>query len=287
MGYDLKAWRKKKYGTVTLEMVGDHIVIVYFDNPPVNAGNIQMVRELDEIWLGIREDGDIRCSVVSGVDTPYKGKHYFCAGADVKAWSGRDRGINEFADYTIPRPMIFPRHAYECEACYNTGKPSIAMVNGTAVGFGADWAIQCDITLAAEDARIGWVYILRGIAPYEGGTWLLPRRIGVNRAMELLTTGEIIDAQEAFRLGIYNKVYPHDQLREATLEYAQWYAEKGPPLALGATRSLVYMGLQQGLREHLEAVEMANGNVWPDREEAMLAWVEKRDPKYKYDGAKR
>ena len=66
--------------------------------------------------------------------------------------------------------------------------------------------------------------------------------------------GEIIDAQEAFRLGIYNKVYPHDQLREATLEYAQWYAEKGPPLALGATRSLAYMGLQQGLtlgRVHL------------------------------------
>lgn len=281
MGRDFKAWRKAKYEQASVEMVGEHIAIVYFDNPPVNAGGWPNVISLDEIYRGIREDDDIRCSIITGNDREYKGKHYFCAGADIKEWSGADTGK---AEIEAPvRPMIFPRHAYECESCYNTGKPSIAMVNGVAVGYGADWSIVTDITIAADDASIGWVYIRRGLAPVEGGTWLLPRRIGTNRAAELLMTGKIIDAQEAYRLGIFNKVVPHDQLREATMEYAKWFAE-GPPLALGATRSLIYQGLQQGYREHLETVELVQGNIGADRKEAMLAWVEKREPVFEGKG---
>jgi len=278
---DYKAWRKKEYPFTSLEMVGDHIMVVYFDNPPVNASNLERAVAWDEIFSHIADDDDIRCVIISGKDTEYKGKHYFCAGADVKVWSGHDKG--ERMPARRDRPMIFPREARQCEALFTCGKPSIAMVNGTAVGVGADWAVATDLTIASDDARIGWVYILRGIAPYEGGTWLLPRRIGVNRAMELLITGKIIDAQEAYRLGIFNKVVPHGQLWEATMEYAQWFV-KGPPLAIGATRALVWQGLGMTFPEHLKSVEFAEGCVNADRQEAMAAWVEKREPSYQGKG---
>ena len=284
MGYDFTAWRRDTYPSVSLEFVGEHICIIYFDNPPVNAENWESVVALDNIWRGIREDDGIRCTIITGKDTPYKGKHYFCAGADVKQWSGRDKKMPDIPTPPV-RPQIFPRHAFECEASYLASKPFIAMVNGTAVGVGADWAIVADMTIASDDARIGWVYILRGIAPYEGATWLLPRRVPTNIAFELLTTGRIIEAEEAARLGIFNKVVPHEQLREATLEYARWYAEKGPPLAIGATRTLIYTGLNQDYHTHLQMVELAEGNIGPDRIEAMAAWVEKREAKFQYKGA--
>ena len=284
MGYDFTAWRKVKYPTISLEMVGDHIVIINFDNPPVNAENWESVVALDTIWDGIRNDDEIRCTIITGNDREYKGKHYFCAGADIKQWSGRDKDMPDISTPPV-RPQIFPRHAFECEAGFIGSKPFLAMVNGTAVGVGADWAIVSDMTIASDDARIGWVYILRGIAPYEGGTWLLPRRVGVNIAFELLTTGRIIEADEALRLGIFNKVVPHNQLRDATLEYARWYAEKGPPLAIGATRTLIYTGLTQDYHSHMQMVELAEGNIAPDRIEAMAAWVEKREPKFQYKGS--
>jgi len=283
MGIDFKAWRKKKYEQASIEMVGDHIVIVYFDNPPVNSRGWPNVISLDEIYAGIREDDGIRCSIITGKDTPYKGKHYFCAGADVKEWSGTDTATAETDQ--PKRPMVFPRHAFECESSYLAGKPSIAMVNGTAVGYGADWVLVSDLAIASDDATIGWVYILRGLAPVEGGTWMLPKIVGMRKAMELLTMGRIIDAEEAYRLNIFNKVVPHDQLRDATLEWAQWYAEKGPPLALGLTRTLIREGLNMTFHQHLQMVEMADSIVGPDRKEAMAAWVERREPKFEYKGA--
>ena len=88
---------------------------------------------------------------------------------------------------------------------------------------------------------------------------------------------------ELFRLGIFNKVVPHNQLRNTTLEYAKWFAE-GPPLALGITRMLVYQGLQLNYEEHLNALDLTYGNLAPDRREAMAAWVEKREPHYEGKG---
>ena len=240
-----------------------------------------MLEALSEIYHSIGEDEDIRCSIITGNDTAYKGKHYFSAGADVKAWSGRDKGTVKRAHAV--RPMIFPVSPNRCLDCYNSDKPSIAMVNGTAIGAGADHAIATDITIASDDARIGWLYILRGLIPDDGGCWLLTKRIGINRAMELLLTGKIIDAEEAYRLGIFNKVVPHDQLRDATMEYANWFA-KGPPLAIGATRRLAWQSLSQTYHEHMEAVTFAAPNVGADRREGMAAWAEKREPHYEGKG---
>jgi 2-(1,2-epoxy-1,2-dihydrophenyl)acetyl-CoA isomerase len=161
------------------------------------------------------------------------------------------------------------------------------MVNGTCAGAACDFVLSCDLSVAADDIVMLWSYILRGIAPVEGGTWLLPRRIGINRAFEILTTGRSVPAKEAFDLGILNKIVPHNQLRDAVIEYAEWYGEKGPPLAIGAARHLIYTGLQQNFRDHLDSIVFANGNVVPDRKEAMAAWVEKREPKFEGKGAER
>jgi len=279
---DFKAWRKGKYPAAAVEMVGDHIVIVYFDNPPVNAANRDRISDSEPaIFEGIAKDDDIRCVILTGRDAEYKGKHYFCAGADVKGWSASDADTEEAP--RIPenyvRPMVFPRAYPECELVWNCGKPSIAMVNGAATGVGADWAIVTDITVAADDARIGWSYVQRGVVAMEGGTWLLPRRVGVNRAMELLVTGNIIDAEEAYRIGVFNKVVPHDQLMEATMEYAQWFV-KGPPTTIGITRAMVWQGLDMTFPEHLKSIELAAGCINADRAEAMKAWVEKRGARY-------
>lgn len=279
---DFKAWRKKKYPQAAVEMVGDHIAVVYFDNPPVNAVSRERISESEpEIFDGIAKDDDIRCVILTGRDTEYKGKHYFCAGADVKRWSARDEDTD-----TIPmieegfvRPNVFPRAFIECEAVWQCGKPSIAMVNGAATGVGADWAIVTDITIASDDARIGWSYVQRGVVAMEGGTWLLPRRIGVNRAMELLITGKIIEADEAYRIGIFNKMVPHEQLWDATMEYAQWFV-KGPPTTIGITRAMVWQGLDMTFPEHLKSIELAAGCINADRKEAMKAWVEKREANY-------
>ena len=287
---DFKAWRKGKYDAASIEMVGDHIVIVYFDNPPVNAANRDRVTVSEPaIFEGIAKDDDIRCVIITGKDEPYKGKHYFCAGADVKQWSARDEDTPDAPPQILDgfvRPMVFPRGAPECLLLWECGKPSIAAVNGAATGVGADWAIVTDITIAADDARIGWSYVQRGVVAMEGGTWLLPRRIGVNRAMELLVTGNIIDAEEAYRIGVFNKLVPHDQLMDATMEYAKWFV-KGPPTTIGITRAMVWQGLDMTFPEHLKSIELAAGCINADRAEAMKAWVEKREPKFEGMGRPR
>ena len=298
MGTNWKAWRTRKYKQLDFEFVGDHIVIMYMNNPPVNAHGIQIVHDMDDAWAGIREDNDVRCVILTGDDTTYKGKHYFSAGADIKDWSGRDfgQGLPGFESWVdgkwefMPReerPMIMPRGSLQVEAIHNSGKVSIAMVNGTCAGAACDFVLACDLSIAADDIIMQWSYILRGIAPFEGGCWLLPRRIGIHKAFDLLTTGRTITAKEADDLGILNKVVPRDQLRDAVMEYAKWYGEKGPPLAIGGTRHMIYTGLEQSFRDHLDSTIFIQGNFKPDRKEAMAAWVEKREPHYEGKGTDR
>lgn len=259
----------------------NHIAIVTINRPPMNPIGVRCLLELDAAFRDIKYDNGIRVSIITGA-----GDRAFCAGADVKEWSASDFGKRpeeiKALDEAMRRPMVFPRHAEESSAIFLTGKPSIAMVNGVAVGVGADWVATADLAIASERARIGWVYILRGLYPVEGGTWLLPRIVGLRKAMELLLTGDIIDAEEALGLGIFNKVVPHDQLMDATMKLANKIANKTSPSAVAVTRHLVYTGLGQSFRDHLDSMEAAGRAVSEEhRKEAMLAWVEKREPVFK------
>ena len=164
----------------------------------------------------------------------------------------------------------------------NLGKPVIAAVNGFALGGGLEIALACDFIYASEKAKLGIPEVTLGIFPGFGGTQRLPRLIGKGRAKELIFTGRMIDAHEAYGLGIVNKVFPPDKLMEEVFKTARAIAQNGP-VAVTLAKGAVNAGYDEG-REEGEAIEMtAWGNAFStfDQKEGMGAFLEKRKPQFK------
>jgi enoyl-CoA hydratase len=162
------------------------------------------------------------------------------------------------------------------------GKPVIAAVNGFALGGGLEIALACDFIYASEKAKLGVPEVTLGIFPGFGGTQRLPRLIGKGRAKELIFTGRMIDAAEAYDIGIVNKVFPPDKLMEEVFKTARAIAQNGP-VAVTLAKGAVNAGYDQG-REEGEALEMtAWGNAFAtaDQKEGMGAFLEKRKPQFK------
>jgi len=161
-------------------------------------------------------------------------------------------------------------------------KPYIAAINGAAVGAGMDMASMCDIRIAADSARFSMAYVRMGLIPGDGGCYFLPRIVGLAKALELIWTGDIIDAQEALRIGYVSQVVAADQLRQHTREFALRLA-RGPAVAIQAAKRLVYRSLQTGLSHALELAESAMlvCQTTEDAREGPRAFVEKREPQFK------
>ncbi len=160
-------------------------------------------------------------------------------------------------------------------------KPTIAAVNGAAVGMGMDLALLCDMRIAAERAKLGSYFVRRGVIGSIGGTYLLPRMIGLSRAMELLLSGELISADEALRLGLVSLVVPDGQLEEAVnvlIEKLSW----GAPLAQRAIKRTVHKGLAMAWPELEEYGRMLSDELWrtADHREGVMSHVEKRKPEF-------
>jgi enoyl-CoA hydratase/carnithine racemase len=160
-------------------------------------------------------------------------------------------------------------------------KPTIAAINGAAVGMGMDLALLCDMRIAAQSAKLGSYFVRRGVIGSAGGTWLLPRMIGVSRAMELLLSGELIPAQEAERLGIVSRVVPDAELPaavEALIEKLSY----GAPLAQRAIKRTVHKGLAMAWPELEEYGRMLSDELWrtEDHREGVRSHVEKRKPEF-------
>lgn len=151
-------------------------------------------------------------------------------------------------------------------------KPTIAAINGAAVGMGMDLALLCDMRIAARSAKLGSYFVRRGVIGSAGGTWLLPRMIGVSRAMELLLSGELISADEAERLGIVSRVVPDADLHQAVGELVEKLS-MGAPLAQRAIKRTVHKGLSMAWPEQLWKTE--------DHREGVRSHVEKRKPEWK------
>lgn len=164
----------------------------------------------------------------------------------------------------------------------NTPKPAIASVNGAAVGAGANLALACDIIIASEEARFGQVFINIGVHPDTGGTYFLPRAVGVPRACELLMTGRIIDAHEAERIGMVSKVVPADKLEAATKDLAESLA-KSPPVAMSMTKESIYQALEMDLPTTLDRESNCQAILInsEDNREGIAAFLEKRKPIFK------
>jgi 2-(1,2-epoxy-1,2-dihydrophenyl)acetyl-CoA isomerase len=160
-------------------------------------------------------------------------------------------------------------------------KPYIAAVNGAAVGAGMDMASQADIRIASDQARFAMSYVNVGLIPGDGGAWMLPRLVGVQRALELIWSGEMLSADRALELGYVTKVVPHEDLMAEARAYALRLAE-GPPIAMQLAKRLVYRGLDQSFLEGLEAAQAAMTIVQSteDSREGPRAFREKRKPEF-------
>jgi 2-(1,2-epoxy-1,2-dihydrophenyl)acetyl-CoA isomerase len=246
----------------------DGIATLTLNRPEArNALDLAMRDELGQALAELEADALTRVLVLTGA-----GGH-FCAGGDVKAMArphtaveGRQRveRLNRF----VLRLFQFP-------------KPTIAMVDGFAVGAGCNLALACDITVASERARFGEVFARIGLVPDGGGSWLLPRLVGLPRAKELVFTAEIVDAAEALRIGLVNRVVPADDLVTATMALAARIAA-GPPGALGLAKSLLNRAAVLDLPGALELEALCQGEAITskDHAEGVRAFLDKRAPRF-------
>ncbi len=215
-------------------------------------------------------DEEVRVIVITGA-----GKA-FCAGGDVKEFvSGKRAEANLPVDQRPARDKIVL-------LLQQTGKPTIASVNGVAAGGGCNLALACDMRIASDRARFGEVFVRRGLVPDWGGMWLLPRLVGYARAAEMIFSGEVIDAQEALRIGLVNKVVPHDELASATKEFARKLL-KSAPVAVALAKKGLQTFSRIELAQSLENERLAQAVCWntEDREEGMKSFLEKREPVFK------
>ena len=160
--------------------------------------------------------------------------------------------------------------------------PTVAVVDGPAAGFGCDLALACDLRLVSDRARFGEIFVKRGLMPDGGSTWMLPRLIGLGRALELMLTGDLVDAAEAHRIGLANRVFPAAQLESLAWEFARTLAA-GPPLVHRAVKAAVEAAGHGSLDEALEGEVRGQLTLLAssDFQEGMAAFLEKRPPAFK------
>ena len=198
------------------------------------------------------------------------GDEAFAAGADIQ-WL-RERSMLATLDGTVQTVL---------RTLEGLWKPSIAAVNGFALGGGCELAMACDIRLASERARFGQPEVRLGILPAGGGTQRLPRLVGVAKAKELIFTGAIIDAEEAEHIGLVNRVVPDEQLMRSAVELAQKIMQRGP-LAVRLAKLSIDCGTYHGAAAGLEYEKLAQAILFSteDRNEGISAFLEKRHPQF-------
>ncbi|MDF1670067.1 MAG: enoyl-CoA hydratase-related protein [Roseovarius sp.] len=234
-----------------------------------NAFTVEMIDEWVEALTTCRDDDRIKAIVLTGT-----GDRAFCSGGDV----GRMRDPKD-ATAVGRKSKLFDHIHHIPLLLEGIDKPYLVAVNGAATGAGMDMALMGDIRFAAQSARFGETYIKVGLVPGDGGAYYLPRLVGIPKALELLWTGDLIDADEALRLGIINRVYPDKDLMSATYEFAERLAN-GPSLAIRMTKRAVYQSERQDLRSALDLISSHMGIIatTEDHKEAVRAFAEKRKP---------
>jgi enoyl-CoA hydratase/carnithine racemase len=251
--------------------VRDRVATVTIDRP--EKRNAMTFAILDEFHQALRRAGAdeaVGAVVITGAGGA------FCAGTDLADLAGTPedqrgrRGGDAASARGDERPVAWP-----IVAC---PKPVIAAVDGAAVGMGAEFATQCDVRIASSRARFGWIFVLRGLVADTGaGTFLLPRLIGQTAALRLLLSGELIDADEALRLGFVTEVVEPDDLAAAADAEARRYLGASP-FALRRTKELVYGAMSRSVDEHaLETARMLEECFRSeDHREGVAAFLERR-----------
>ncbi|HEX7096582.1 MAG TPA: enoyl-CoA hydratase [Acidimicrobiales bacterium] len=255
---------------ITVDKDARGVVTVTLRNPAhKNAITGAMFHQLHEVFEDIGSRPKHRVVVVTGEGDA------FCAGADLASQTT----VDGERLHTLQHMRNVGEAAH---ALAQVPQPVIAKVNGVAVGAGLTLALGCDLIYASDRARLGAVFAKRGLSVDFGGSWLLPRLVGMHKAKELALLADIFDAAEAERIGIVNRVVPHEQLDAVVDEIAGRLAA-GPPIALSLTKRLLNQAFDVTYAQALEAEAMAqavNGST-ADTTEAIRAFLEKREPVFR------
>ena len=255
------------YETLLLEK-RDRVAIITINRPEKrNALNIKTREEGAALLEELRNDASVGVVVFTGA-----GDKAFIAGADIAEFAGRTS--------ITQRDVMMGRSLFT--AIDTFPKPVIAMINGFCLGGGCELALACDIRIASENAQFGQPEINLGIIPGGGGTQRLTRLVGEGKAMEMILTGQFIDAKTAHAIGLVNHVVPADQLETKTMEIAQHISRKSPialQLAKEAVKIASRSNLDEGLRREVDLFALCFSTE--DKDEGVSAFLERRDPVFK------
>lgn len=264
-----------EYETLIYEPRGP-IALVTLNRPEkLNAWTRRMEDEFIDAVRTVANDPTLRVMVVTGAGRG------FCAGADISGWDRR-LSIGASPDEPGEPPMLSQRASPEVPHALMMGKPTIAAINGVAVGVGLTMTLACDIRIASSAARFSARFVRVGLSPECGSTRYLPLVAGFANALELSLTGRIIDAAEAYQRGLVNRVVQPDQLLPETMALAEEIASAPPDATWMAKRLLHQNALEQDLRRvvTLEGNAIRELSLLPGHKEAVSAFMEKREPRF-------
>lgn len=235
-----------------------------------NSFSFAMIKELGDHFQQLSLDDEVRAVVITGSGNG------FCTGADLTGTDNRH-------DISLPVGMRLTTQWYSrvVGGIMNLEKPVIGAINGVAAGAGCNFALSCDLLIASEEARFIQVFVRRGLIADMGGTFFLPRLIGLARAKELMFSGEEVDARRALELGLVSRVVPAEQLMKAAMETAQRLAE-GPTRAIGMIKHMLNRSFEASLEEAMEREASLQGVAvsTADVREGIVSFLEKRPPRF-------
>jgi methylglutaconyl-CoA hydratase len=258
---------KAEFNTLKCELKGK-IAVVTLSAPPLNLLSAQMLRDLRDVMGELETQDDLRCVIFTG-----EGKKAFCAGADVGEYS--DPTIDQLDESDVWSRGILTRLS-------NFPCPTIAAINGYALGGGLELALACDIRIASDNAKMGLVETKIGMIAGWGGSQRLPRIIGVAQAKRLMFAAEKITAENALSIGLVTEVFTQEQLLDKAIDLANKISYNSP-VSNRMTKQAVNFYMNQNIMEGLELERKCDRATYmsEDCKEGSLAFEEKRDPVYK------
>jgi len=260
------------------ELTDDGILIITLNRPDqMNAISPAIANGILEAVMETKRNDAVRVLVITGTGRGFSAGADLSSGGPAKrkgTGSGTDIGRSALVDKKGPGGVV--------EALADADVPIIGAINGAAVGAGFGLSLCCDIRIASDQARMGTIFIKRGVAPDYGSSYWLPRIVGLPKAYELFYSGELLNAEEALALGLVNRVVPHQSLMDETMEYARKITA-GPPIGYTYTRRALLQSSENDLHHQLvlewtQQLEALNTN---DAREGFKAFLEKREPVFK------